>query len=322
MTRVLIITNKQDLTSDFIIKELKEREIEFYRFNTEELNITCLVTLNIAEDKFILFDKVSKKSYDLKLFTSVYFRRPEIPTFDTKLLNNGEIQFIKSEIAYTLEGIYKVLRNAYWVSPIFSIREAENKIFQLEIAKSIGFKIPDSIVTNSFSDSIEFYDKINGECIIKPIKSGLIEDNDKPKMIFTNALTVRPSSKEQIEFSPNFFQRQITKKCDVRVTVVGNITFATLIHSQNHSETKIDWRRGENPLKHTKTELPDFIKEKCVLMLKELNLRFGAIDLILDKKNEYIFLEINPNGQWAWIEKQTGHRISKEIVNLLENENF
>jgi glutathione synthase/RimK-type ligase-like ATP-grasp enzyme len=322
MTRVLIITNKQDLTSDFIIKELKEREIDFYRFNTEELNSTCSVTLDIAEDKFVLFDQVSKKSYDLKLFTSVYFRRPEIPTFDTKSLTNGEMQFIKSEIAYTLEGIYKILRNAYWVSPIYSIREAENKIFQLEIAKSIGFNIPDSIVTNSFSDAIEFYDTLNGDCIIKPIKSGLIEDSDNPKVIFTNALTVRPSSKEQIEFSPNFFQRHIAKKFDVRVTVVGDTTFATLIHSQNNSKTKIDWRRGENRLKHTKTKLPDFIQEKCVLMLKELNLRFGAIDLILDKKNEYTFLEINPNGQWAWIEKQSGHRISKEIVNLLENENF
>lgn len=322
MTRVLIITNKQDLTTDFIVKELKKRKIEFYRFNTEELNITCSVTLNITDNEFILYDKILKKTHNLKLFTSVYFRRPEIPTFDTRSLDIGEIQFIKNEIAYTLEGIYKVLRNAYWVSPIFSIREAENKIFQLEIAKSIGFKIPDSIVTNSFSDSVEFYDKINGRCIIKPIKSGLIDDNDNPKVIFTNALTMRPSSKEQIELSPNFFQRHIDKKYDVRVTVVGDATFATLIHSQNNAETKIDWRCGENPLKHTKIELPDSIKEKCVLMLRELNLRFGAIDLILDKNNEYIFLEINPNGQWAWIEKQTGHRISKEIVNLLENENF
>ena len=322
MTKVLIITNKQDLTSDFIIKELKNRKIEFYRFNSEELNITCSVTLNITDDKFILFDKISKKSYNLKLFTSVYFRRPEIPTFDSSSLNTGEIQFIKNEIAYTLEGIYKVLRNAYWISPIFSIREAENKIFQLEIAKSIGFKIPDSIVTNSFYDSVDFYNKMNGECIIKPIRSGLIEDNNNPKVIFTNALTMRPSSKEQVEFSPNFFQRNIAKRYDIRVIVVGNTTFATLIHSQNNAETKIDWRRGEYPLKHTKTELPDSIKKKCISMLKELKLRFGAIDLILNKKHEYIFLEINPNGQWAWIEKQTGHRISKEIVNLLENENF
>lgn len=322
MTRVLIITNKQDLTSDFIIKELKEREIEFYRFNTEELNKTCSVTLDIANDRFILFDRAIGKQYDLKQFSSVYFRRPEMPVFDTTGLGVGEIQFLKNEIAYTLEGIYKVLRNAYWVSPIYSIREAENKIYQLEIAKSIGFKIPDSIITNSFSDTLEFYDNANGECIIKPIKSGLIEDKEKPKVIFTNALSIRPTSSKQIEFSPNFFQKHIKKNCDVRVTIVGNTTFTTLIHSQGTVETQTDWRRGENPLNHTKSELPASIKDKCITLLKSLDLRFGAIDFVLDSNNEYTFLEVNPNGQWAWIEKQVGYEISKEIVNLLENENF
>ena len=319
MTKVLVITNKQDLTSDFIVKELKEREIDFYRFNTEELSKTCSVTLDIENDKYVLFDKILNK---LKLFSSVYFRRPEIPVFDSTDLNIGEIQFLKNEFIYTLEGIYKVLRNAYWVSPLFSIREAENKIYQLEIAKSIGFKIPNSIVTNSFSDSTEFYDKTNGECIIKPIKSGLIEDKGSSKVIFTNVLPTRPTSKTQIEFSPNFFQNLIKKKCDVRVTMVGNTTFTTHIHSQDDFETKTDWRRGENSLRHTRVELPDSIKNKCITLLKALSLRFGAIDFVLDDTNEYTFLEVNPNGQWAWIEKQTGHKISKEIVNLLANETF
>jgi len=42
----------------------------------------------------------------------------------------------------------------------------------------------------------------------------------------------------------------------------------------------------------------------------------------LDKNSNFIFLEINPNGQWAWIEKQTEYQISNEIVNLLEHEYF
>jgi glutathione synthase/RimK-type ligase-like ATP-grasp enzyme len=56
--------------------------------------------------------------------------------------------------------------------------------------------------------------------------------------------------------------------------------------------------------------------------MTELNLRFGAIDFILDESGEYVFLEINPNGQWAWIERKTGYKISSEIVNLLVNETY
>jgi glutathione synthase/RimK-type ligase-like ATP-grasp enzyme len=322
MTKVLVITNKNDVTSDFVIKRLKDRKIDFYRFNTEEISKSCFISLDFQQNRFLLKDIILQKEYDLKKFTSVYFRRPEIPTFGSENLSIGEYSFIKNEFLYTFEGIYKILKDAYWISPAYAIREAENKIYQLELAQSIGLKIPNSIITNFFYDAIDFYDRNNASCIIKPIKSGLVEDENKSKVVFTNHLKNRPNSKEQIEFAPNYFQSLIIKKYDVRVIVVGEIFFATLIHSQNNTETQIDWRRGENILQHTKIELPDDIKGKCIELLKVLNLRFGAIDFIFDVNEDLVFLEINPNGQWAWIEKQTGYEISNEIVNLLEYENF
>ena len=322
MTKVLVITNKNDVTSDFVIKKLKDRKIDFYRFNTEEMSKSCFVSLDFQLNRFLLKDTILQKEYNLKEFTSIYFRRPEIPTFGSENLSIGEYSFIQNEFLYTFEGIYKILKDAYWVSPVCAIREAENKIYQLELAPSIGLKIPNAIITNSFYNALDFYDRNNASCIIKPIKSGLIEDNSKSKVVFTNQLKSRPNSKERIESAPNYLQSLIIKKYDVRVIVVGEKVFATLIHSQNDMETQVDWRRGENILQHTKFELPDDIKEKCVELLKALNLRFGAMDFILDANNELVFLEVNPNGQWAWIEKQTGYEISNEIVNLLEYENF
>jgi glutathione synthase/RimK-type ligase-like ATP-grasp enzyme len=322
MTNILVITNKNDITSDFIIKKIKERGIDFYRFNTEEVSKSCFISIDFQWNRFLLIDRILDKEYNLKEFTSVYFRRPELPTICSKNLNNGEIKFIKNEFLYTFEGIYKILKNSYWVSPLYAIREAENKIYQLELAKSIGLKIPNSIITNSFAEVLDFYDRNNASCIIKPIKSGLIEDENEPKVVFTNYLKNRPVSKEQIEFTPNFLQSLIVKTYDVRVIVVGEKVFATLIHSQNNYETQIDWRRGENVLEHTKFELPYNIEKKCIELMNLLNLRFGAIDFILDINQDLVFLEINPNGQWAWIEKQTGYEISNEIVNLLKYESF
>ena len=104
--------------------------------------------------------------------------------------------------------------------------------------------------------------------------------------------------------------------------MVGRKSFAVVIDSQKNNETVVDWRKGEFPLEHTKIELPDKILKQCITLLEKLNLRFGAIDFILDAKERFVFLEINPNGQWAWIEKQTGYDISNEIVNLLEYEYF
>ena len=321
MTKILIITNKSDLTSDFIVKRLKERNISFYRFNTEEISKSCFLTFDFQKGLFTLSDAILCQQFNLKEFTSVYFRRPELPSINIDNISSGEIQFLKNEFYYTLEGLYKILQDLYWVSPIYSIREAENKIYQLELAKAIGFSIPDSIITNIYNDSFEFYNRNDTNCIVKPIKSGLIEDKDSPKIVFTSQLKEKPQ-KEQVELSPNFFQVNIKKLYDVRVTMVGEKAFAVLIDSQENAETLIDWRRGEYSLKHTKIDLPNKILKQCIILLKTLNLRFGAIDFILDTNGNFIFLEINPNGQWAWIEKQTGYKISNEIVNLLENECF
>lgn len=169
MTKVLIITNKSDLTSDFIVKRLRERGIFFYRFNTEEISKSCFLTFDFQRNLFMLSDTILCLQFSLKEFTSVYFRRPELPSINTDEISNGEFQFLKNEFYYTLEGLYKILKDLYWVSPIYAIREAENKIYQLELAKTIGFSIPDSIVTNIYSDSLDFYNRNNTNCIVKCI---------------------------------------------------------------------------------------------------------------------------------------------------------
>ena len=55
----------------------------------------------------------------------------------------------------------------------------------------------------------------------------------------------------------------------------------------------------------------------CVALLRALNLAFGAIDMILTPAGEYVFLEINPNGQWAWIQQCTGAEMSGCLIDLL-----
>ena len=82
-------------------------------------------------------------------------------------------------------------------------------------------------------------------------------------------------------------------------------------------ETKIDWRKKKIPFQPYL--LPNEISEKCLALTQKLNLSFGAIDIIRNKNGEYIFLEINPNGQWAWLETEAGLKISDEIINFLVN---
>ncbi len=102
--------------------------------------------------------------------------------------------------------------------------------------------------------------------------------------------------------------------------MVGGNAFACKIDSQQMDKTsgQIDWRQGLNcGLKHTEYVLPSSIANFCREFLHKLHLNFGCFDFIVTPKGEYVFLECNPNGQWLWIEQETGMEISKCIANTL-----
>ncbi|SHM43276.1 MvdC/MvdD family ATP grasp protein [Flavobacterium chilense] len=318
MIKILLITNKTDVTTDFVVRRLTEQNINFYRLNTEDLLTKNKLSFNFQKNEFILYDKEIDLKIDLLKVKSVYYRRPILPSFPSDELTSGEQTFILNEITYWIEGLYKILRNAFWISPVFSIREAESKIFQLQIAKELGFKVPDSLITNDVDTARKFIGL--SPKIIKPIKTGLIDDKVKSKVIFTSVFN-NSDQIERIESCPSYFQDFIDKATDIRVTVVGEKVFPASILSQEFEETKVDWRNGENlKLTYEKINLPKKIEELCVKLTKKLGLNFGAIDFVKDKNDEFVFLEINPNGQWAWIERQLDYNISQEICNQLIKE--
>lgn len=112
---------------------------------------------------------------------------------------------------------------------------------------------------------------------------------------------------DQLGPEPYLFQEHIPKSHDVRATVIGDEVLAAAIDSQQDTETRTDWRRGHpGSLGHEVTALPDAIAERCVELCRRLGLLFGAIDLAVRPDGGYSFFEINPNGQWAWVEQRTG----------------
>lgn len=315
MIDILLITNKGDITTDFIVKRLSEMKVNFYRLNTEDLFNVVSLNFNFYKDEFTLNHIEKDIKIDLRKIKSVYYRRPLLPNIKQIDLSTGEENFILSEMNNCLEGLYKILNSAFWICPVFAIREAESKIYQLQIAKELGFSIAPSLITNQNISAKEFLDEFNS--IVKPIKTGLIEEKGKEKIIFTS-LFDNASDLQRIQSCPTYFQKFINKTTDIRVTVIGNKVFPAQILSQDFNETKVDWRKGDRiKLKYERIELPEKITKQCIQLTKKLGLNFGAIDFVKDDMNNYIFLEINPNGQWAWIEKQLGYNLSHELSNLL-----
>lgn len=311
---ILFITNKEDVTVDIIVNKLNERSIPYYRFNTEDLVEEIEVTFDFEHDAAFLYEKRKKLELNLNDVHSVYFRRAKLPEFYS-LSDISEIErnYLKKESYYLLQGIYDFLSAKFWLNDYWAIRKAENKIFQLQLAKKTGFNVPDSLITNCI-DSAEKFIK-EKECIIKPIKTGAIDGGSKS--IFTNILSPQDEL-NRIQFFPSFFQQHIKKQADIRLTIVGHHIFSAQINSQDREDTKVDWRAGNSmSLEYNHIRLPDNLISKCRKFMQCLDLNYGALDFILEPSGKFTFLEINPNGQWGWIENRLNLQISDAIIDLL-----
>lgn len=303
---ILIITHKEDFTADFVIEKLNNQDILYYRLNCEELD-----TINYSYGTENGFQFIIDNNHKI---TSVWFRRTKLP--ELNITDESERLYVLGEYDALLQNLYAVLKDKVWMSYPNNVYEAENKLYQIKLAKEIGFQIPETLVTNSHTDLREFYVKHKENIIVKPLHQGRIKYDQKVKTIFTNKIESSLINRmEEFDLTPSIYQEYIEKEYEIRVTVVGDKIFAAKVNSQEIEDTKIDWRKKKSSFKSY--VLPTQISEKCLDLTKRLNLKFGAIDMIRKPNGEYVFLEINPNGQWVWLETEAGLKISDEIINLL-----
>jgi hypothetical protein len=178
-------------------------------------------------------------------------------------------------------------------------------------------------VTNSPEEFVEFYRRHAGRIISKPFYYNTVYPSAETTKDFwgmhTQPVTIHDVRfAASLRFCPVIVQAYVPKRVELRITVVGGEIFACEIHSQVTHRTKHDWRNYD--LAHTPHyvhDVPQEVGERCYRLVAALGLCYGAIDMILTPDGRYVFLEINPSGQFRWIEDITGLPISAAIAQLL-----
>lgn len=194
------------------------------------------------------------------------------------------------------------------------------KIKQLRVASEVGLEIPRTLITNNPEDAEMFFKKTarSKGVIIKRLGGGIILEGNQGSAIYTSLVSKSDIKEiERVRYTPVLFQEYIPQDIELRITVVGDKVFPVEIHSQESDKAKIDWRRDTLNLSHRVHVLPCEIEQKIINFVRRLGLNFGAIDMILTPDQRYVFLEINPNGQWGWIEDLTDLPIPDAIIDLL-----
>ena len=226
-------------------------------------------------------------------------------------------EWAEREAREALEAVWRT-HDGVWVNRPELNQLASVKPEQLKRAERLGFAVPETLVTNDPAAARPFL-AARANAIAKPLYSGRVPVDDDDHIFFTSLLDdeARQAAAE-LGPEPYLLQEHVEKRYDVRVTVIGDDVFAVRIASQESDEGRVDWRKAPlGTLAHTVEPLPDEVAARCLALTGDYGLAFAAIDLALSVAGEYVFFEVNPNGQWVWVEQLTGLPLRARLADLL-----
>lgn len=312
----LILSSSHDETANYLCAKLDEKKLEYVRIDSDSLS---------TKAKFLLSNNEALLQIDGTIISSalvknLWFRRPkEILIKGNLSATDPRYQHISGEWGETLENFLTFIPEKSWINHPIANYKASHKYHQLLEAQKVGLKTPSTLITNQEDQLLAFFQKHEKKIIVKPLKSGFLENtkNNINTVIYTNEVTPETiANSNLVEKCPTFFQQKISKKRDIRVTILDEKVTAISLESNSHIDIRKNNMIGVH-YSHFKLSIE--LENKLRMLNKKYNLRFSAIDLVESIDGEIYFLEINPNGQWAWLDIVGGAEIYKHFEELWGN---
>jgi hypothetical protein len=313
---VLILTQDFDPTVDPVIHSLKAREARVVRVDLSYFPRTLTLTTSDFDGERRLL-RHRDREVDLDRLCGVWYRRPTAFEFGERM-GEAERQFALSEALHGIGGILRAT-DCLWVNRPDIDAVAELKPYHLGLAKQLGMRVPRTLLTNDPEEVAALLERAERPIVYKALTGGVIHYPGA----FPNGLLTTVVGDEildhldRVRHTMCVFQEYVDKAYQVRLTVIGNTYFPVTIRSQDVDTTKVDWR-GENHLSYGDYRpLPDEMVKATQALLAELGVVYAAVDFIVTPSGEYVFLEVNPGGQFMWMQHDLNLPFSDHVADLL-----
>ncbi|MDP1602222.1 MAG: hypothetical protein Q8M03_03070 [Legionella sp.] len=286
---------------------------------TKQKNSVYIDNVNYHWKSSDKYEVVFDNDYDV-----VWWRRARKPFLPKAIAHPDDYKFVMRENSLFFESLMNNLApDAWWVNSKESAMKANSKLLQLKVATQCGMTIPVTLCSNDPKDIRYFLLKHENEGVIyKTLCPGFWFEDRHLKMSYTSKISFLdlPNNK-LLQLSPGIFQKEIKKKYELRVTCFGEYIVAAKINSQQHKDGKTDWRAiTDGTLNIEPYKLPEDLENKIRDFMERMGLVFGCLDFVVNTDDEYIFLEVNEQGQFLWIEDYNpGFKMLDIFVNFLIN---
>jgi MvdC family ATP-grasp ribosomal peptide maturase len=320
---VLLLTHSSDFyTIDLVSQALARRGVRPVRFNTDLFPSSVKLSARAGDERAAQIVTEAGEEISAAEVCAVWARKLWSPRMADDLDERYRAMCVAESIA-ALEGFLDALHDARWVNDLQRQRAAENKQRQLRLAARAGLRVPRTLVTNDPVAARQFFAETDGQTVAKLLRPIAVSmDADTPFVYTSRVREEDLAGAETLRHSPMVFQELIPKACELRVAYVAGETFAGALDASGTSRGQTDWRRvAPEECSWQNAQLPDEVASGLKALMSELGLVFGAVDLICTPAGEYVFLEVNPGGEWGMLERDLGLSISEAIAGALVEKN-
>lgn len=300
---LIIISERNDKSTDNVLEWLDYYDIDFERKNVDSDRSDFCIRISTQETTTSVSDCI------------VWNRRGYMSLLPTNLKNSEWIGYLKKEQFPVLATLEKSNPKNYIGSYVHEVEN--NKLNNLQAAAKVGLEIPKTFVTNNKRDLLKFVEA-NKKYITKSlVYSPFLEKKD---CYYKGSGTIVVDFEKLSEhFAPSLIQEYIDKEIEIRIFFILDNFYAMAIFSQNDLKTQIDFRNynDEKPNRCVPFEIEATTLAKIKEFISVIGCDSGSIDLILTPENKFVFLEINPMGQYHWLSESCNYYVDKHIAELL-----
>jgi hypothetical protein len=317
---ILVLSSHSDIHANRVESVLRARRAPFVRFDRAEYPSEAAISIRMEHGRRVRRIHRARGDIELDQISTIWHRRPGWPTPFPDLSRDWMKRCIEEDAAPLFSDIWDSFDCPQIPAPRPVYKRAEGKLTNLTLAEELGFEIPPTLVSNDPREVRDFVRSHDGRVISKVTGQTLNNKFLAPDHVrLTDVMTHRDMGYiESVRHMATIFQAYVPKRVELRVTIVGGEVFAAEIHSQVTKHTRHDWRRydhGNTPM--APHRLPEAEARRCVELTRRLGLCYGTIDYVVTPDGRYVFLEINSNGQFLWVETMTGLPITRAVADLL-----
>lgn len=325
---ILIKSKAYERTTDQVIDWLDYLKADFLRINDDNPIVAIEMSLcpesNGAPDFLLNFK--NGQTLDTRNVDSFWARRGRFKLdWDSKAFEEllSGIDTVRDSLDKEIQKEWETLET-YLMNTLATEKrglsnppkEEFNKLEVLSLAAKAGLKIPPTFIANQKKSFKNFPKGLITKAMSEAVSMKL--DGDE---FYALTTCISEDKLDQLDdqFFPSYFQSGIVKDYELRVFYLDGELYSMAIFSQLDEQTSDDFRayNWEKPNRNVPYQLPEDIAIKLVQLMKKLNLNTGSIDLIVDKKGEYYFLEVNPVGQFGMVSYPCNYNLERKVAEYL-----